>query len=404
MIELPKQVSFVLEELNKNTYEAFIVGGCVRDSLMNKTPYDFDITTDATPQQIKQIFAKTYDTGLQHGTITVCIDKMNFEVTTYRIDGTYTDGRHPDSVVFTKKIEEDLSRRDFTMNAIAYNPKDGFVDFFEGQEDIKRNVIRAVGVAEKRFQEDGLRMLRAIRFSAQLNFDIDNATWLALKDNAYLIQNISCERIYSEFTKILLSENIHRISLLWKSGLLSLIVENSDDYMQKHGEEIIQYLLKCEKNISLRLALIMQHTSSKVAEKILKSLKVDNKTKKEVCTFVDNIFTEFSSDLYSVRKALSLLGVDNFKKIIYLKHCVGISVTDISENLELIIEQKDCINLREMKINGDHLKKLGIKDGKKIGLILNQLFDMVLHEPQKNNRKFLLAAAEKLNNNPKTFY
>ena len=396
MITLPKEVSFILEELNRHHHEAFIVGGCVRDRLMGKTPYDFDITTDALPQQIKSIFKKNYDTGLQHGTVTVCVDHTNFEVTTYRIDGVYTDGRRPDSVSFTKRIEEDLSRRDFTMNAIAYHPTEGFVDFFEGQEDIERKVIRAVGVAQKRFQEDALRMLRAIRFAVQLGFDIDSDTWLALKEKAHLIKQISSERIYAEFSKILLSEDIQKVSLLWESGLLPLIVEGSDVYMAQYAEEIMHSLLKCKASGSLRLALFMQNSSLETVEKILKKLKVDNKTRREVGLFVDNLFREFPSDAYALRKALSKLGAETFQNILYLKQCVGISIADTEEALNRILQQSDCIHRREMNINGEDLKQLGIVDGKEIGWFLQQLFEQVLHDPKKNSREALLCEAKRL--------
>ena len=219
-MQLPEQVKFIISELNKNGYEGYIVGGCVRDYLMGIPPHDYDITTSALPEEVKAIFPHTVDTGIEHGTVTVIIDKIGYELTTYRIDGEYKDNRHPEQVIFTDKLAGDLSRRDFTVNAIAYNDQRGYVDMFGGMEDIKKAIIKGVGEPSKRFQEDALRMMRALRFSAQLNFSIEENTMLALKENAQLIKNISIERIREEFFKLIISDHNERLDLLYESGML----------------------------------------------------------------------------------------------------------------------------------------------------------------------------------------
>ena len=213
-ITLPEDVNALLQTLNNGGYEAYIVGGCVRDSILGRIPQDWDITTSALPEQTKALFSHTFDTGIQHGTITVVLNKTNYEITTYRIDGDYADGRHPDQVSFTSNLEEDLLRRDFTMNAIAYHPAEGFRDPFGGQEDISRSLIRGVGEPAKRFQEDALRMLRCVRFAAQLGFQVDDATYTALQENAALIEKISVERIHEELDKLWKSPFPEKLSLL----------------------------------------------------------------------------------------------------------------------------------------------------------------------------------------------
>ena len=237
-MQLPEQVKFIISELNKNGYEGYIVGGCVRDYLMGIPPHDYDITTSALPEEVKAIFPHTVDTGIEHGTVTVIIDKIGYELTTYRIDGEYKDNRHPEQVIFTDKLAGDLSRRDFTVNAIAYNDQRGYVDMFGGMEDIKKAIIKGVGEPSKRFQEDALRMMRALRFSAQLNFSIEENTMIALKENAQLIKNISIERIREEFFKLIISDHNERLDLLYESGMLpyffpelkKIIEDNSISY------------------------------------------------------------------------------------------------------------------------------------------------------------------------------
>ena len=223
MIKLPETTEYIIEKIEKNGFEAFAVGGCIRDSLLGRVPNDWDIATSAKPEDIMNIFENTVETGIEHGTVTVVIDKEPYEVTTYRIDGDYTDGRHPDSVEFTENIEEDLSRRDFTINAMAYNNSTGLVDVFGGRDDLENKVIRCVGDPRKRFEEDALRMMRGIRFSAQLGFSIENDTFKAIEEMSDLISAVSIERINVEFTKTLMSDT-KKIMIYHESGILKNIL------------------------------------------------------------------------------------------------------------------------------------------------------------------------------------
>ena len=222
-MNMPKDVEFIIEEIEKNGFEAFIVGGCVRDALLHKEPEDWDITTSAKPEEIKKIFKKTIDTGIEHGTVSILLGRNTYEVTTYRLDGKYSDGRHPDKVEFSPLLEEDLKRRDFTINAMAYSKKVGLVDLFEGEKDLKKGIIRCVGVAKERFGEDALRMLRAIRFSAVLGFEIEKNTEKAIVEIAPNLLKVSKERVLVEFNKSLLSSNVEKVNLIFEYGLYKYI-------------------------------------------------------------------------------------------------------------------------------------------------------------------------------------
>lgn len=316
-MKLPNNVQYILEKFNSNGFEAFIVGGCVRDSLLNKKPQDYDITTNAFPEKIEELFDKTIPTGIKHGTVTVLIDKNPYEVTTYRVDGEYLNNRKPKDVKFVSNIEEDLSRRDFTINAMAYSPYLGFKDCFNGKEDLKNKLIRCVGDPDKRFSEDALRMLRAIRFSCQLNFKIEKLTAESIRKNFKLIKNISMERIQSEFTKIILSNDPDRgLMLLRKLGFSDFLVEEFknlklincydlyDDIHDTYG--LINSL---PKKLHVRLAGLFYKVfnSENAVEKcrtILKKLKYDNNTINDTCNLVENI-NNISCNM--TRKKLKLL-------------------------------------------------------------------------------------------------
>ena len=251
-IAIPQDAVWILNKLNEGGHEAYIVGGCVRDSILGRIPQDWDITTSALPEETKTIFDHTFDTGIKHGTITVVLHHENYEVTTYRIDGEYADCRHPDEVSFTKKLNEDLLRRDFTMNAIAYHPKEGFRDPFHGQEDIAAGIIRGVGEPARRFQEDALRMLRCVRFSAQLGFAIDPETWAALCANTALIQKISAERIREELQKLWLAPFANKMPLLWESGLLAQIDATLSASLIANSQTLLEEISLCPKDNILR--------------------------------------------------------------------------------------------------------------------------------------------------------
>lgn len=380
-MQLPENVEFILRELYKNGYEGYIVGGCVRDYLMGTNPHDYDITTSALPEDVKRIFPHTVDTGIQHGTVTVIIDKIGYELTTYRIDGEYKDNRHPEEVIFTDKLSGDLSRRDFTINAIAYNPIKGYVDLFKGQEDIKNKIIRGVGIPSKRFQEDALRMMRAVRFSAQLDFSIEEKTLNALKENAPLIKNISIERIREEFFKLILSDHNERLDILLNSGMteyfLPEILNKSFDYGK---------INTLSKDITVRLAYIFYGIEFNIVNKIMKRLKADNKSTSIVTSLVK--YSNYNiTDLYSMRKLISLTE-ENTPKLIEL---MG-AVKNISMEKETEIYNKvknDCCSLKSLNITGKDLMDIGIT-GKAIGQALNKALDYVMREPDNNDKEILL--------------
>lgn len=395
-MNIPKQVLYIIQTLEKNGFEGFIVGGCVRDYVLGFEPKDFDITTDALPQQIKTLFNHTIDTGIEHGTVTVVLDKQNFEVTTYRIDGEYKDNRRPEKVVFSKKIEEDLSRRDFTMNAIAYCHKKGFVDCFGGVEDIKNKVIKGVGDAHIRFNEDALRMMRGVRFSAQLGFDIEQKTFDAIKQNAYLIKNISIERTRDEFLKLVKSDYIEKLYLLKETDLYKYFIQEIEPIFNEYNKNIL-ILKKLPKD--LRFYYIISHLDEKEGETLLKRLKLDNKTIKEAKTILKYFNYKFIDDRKQTRKIMSLIAPDIFKKIIQIKFCISLIQNDlitckmydnIYDEIDETIVKKHCFSLKTLAITGQDLKQIGVKDGKQIGQFLQTALNLVIENPQKNEKSVLL--------------
>lgn len=396
-MNIPKQVIYIIEQLQKSGFEGFIVGGCVRDYLLGFEPKDFDITTDAMPQHIKNIFNHTIDTGIEHGTVTVVIDKQNFEVTTYRIDGEYKDNRHPEKVIFSKKIDEDLSRRDFTMNAIAYNINKGFVDPFGGKEDIKNKVIKGVGDADKRFKEDALRMMRGVRFSAQLGFNIEEKTFLAIKENASLIKNISIERIRDEFLKLIKSDYIEKLNLLEETKLYKYFLPEIEPIFKNYKKNI--FILK-NLNKNLRLAFILSHLDEKNVETILKRLKLDNKTIKETKTIIKYFNYNFIEDRTETRKLLCQIGEPSLlKKILEIKFCISLiennliqckKYDNIYDEIDETIRKNQCFSLEKLAITGNDLKDIGITNGKDIGNILKIALNLVLEQPNKNDKEILL--------------
>ena len=318
-ITLPEDVNALLQTLNNGGYEAYIVGGCVRDSILGRIPQDWDITTSALPEQTKALFPHTFDTGIQHGTITVVLNKTNYEITTYRIDGDYADGRHPDEVSFTSNLEEDLLRRDFTMNAIAYHPAEGFRDPFGGQEDISRSLIRGVGEPAKRFQEDALRMLRCVRFAAQLGFQVDDATYTALQENAALIEKISVERIHEELDKLWKSPFPEKLSLLLSSGLLPHIDNLLDKRLTALGETLVPQLKAAPISAPLRWTLVLQSFTEAEAKTFCKKLKFDNATAKQIQTYLRHLSQPIPQTPYEVRKLAGILGVELTENLFILQ-------------------------------------------------------------------------------------
>ena len=395
-MNIPKQVVYIIEQLEKNGFEGFIVGGCVRDYILGFLPKDFDITTDALPQDIKNIFDYTIDTGIEHGTVTVVLDRQNFEITTYRIDGEYKDNRRPENVTFSKKIEEDLSRRDFTMNAIAYSIKRGFVDPFCGIDDIKNKLIKGVGDADTRFKEDALRMMRGVRFSAQLGFDIEDETFLAIKNNAKLIENISIERTRDEFLKLIKSDYIEKLNLLEETKLYKYFIPEIEPIFKNYKKNIF-ILKKLSKD--LRLTFLLSHLDEKIGEEVLKRLKLDNKTIKETKTIIQYFNYNFVDNRVETRKLMSIIEPDLFKKILEIKFCISLIENDlikckkydnIFDEIDETIRKNHCFSLKTLAIKGNDLKQIGITDGKKIGDCLKLALNIVLEQPDKNEKDWLL--------------
>ncbi len=403
LMNMPGQVSYIIKTLENAGFEAYIVGGCVRDFLLGKSPKDWDITTSALPLETKKLFPHSYNTGIQHGTITVVIDKVNYEVTTYRIDGKYVDFRHPSEVTFTSKIEEDLSRRDFTMNAVAYNEKFGFQDPFDGLGDIKNHVIRAVGDADKRFKEDALRMLRCVRFSAQLDFEIEKKTYDSVLRNSALIKNVSVERIRDELSKLLISPKPEKIIELKKTFLLKEIFPFLEDKIY-YGCKITEILRYFQKNgissVSLLYSALFWDMSEKETFLAMRNLRFDNKTVKETTVIVSYSKNKTESNHYEVRKTLSEIGADVYRMLIDMRKAMFCEnfpefnkVVSAQNMFEEILLKGDCFNIKGLEIDGNVLKKIGVTDGKKIGAILSFCLEEVLKNPLLNTKKRLIEIA-----------
>lgn len=396
MINLPKNVKYILSTLNSNGYEAYIVGGCVRDSLMGIIPHDWDITTSALPEQVKALFNHTYDTGIKHGTITVLLDKIGYEVTTYRVDGIYKDNRRPSTVTFTRSLDEDLIRRDFTMNAIAYNDTTGLVDIFGGMADIENKIIRGVGKSSARFDEDALRMLRAVRFSAQLGFDIEEETYAAIKNKADLIEHISKERIREELLKLLAGRHVSRMPLLWESGLLRVISPMAADMAAMCGEKITAETAKAPSGGYERLIVLLYRLGADNAQKLLKELKFDNKTIKTVHTVIKYGDISGLRSRYDVKKLLSAIDRENFELLITVKNAQGEDTDGIRDIYQSVIAAGEPYQIKDLKINGNIIMERGLAKGKDVGERLEAVLDRVLAEPELNREEELIKVAEKM--------
>ena len=399
-INVPAPVQRILDILEENGREGYAVGGCVRDHILGIEPKDWDITTSAKPEEIKRIFdavdgIHTVDTGIQHGTVTVVIDHVGYEVTTYRIDGEYKDSRHPESVIFTDDITADLARRDFTMNAIAYNPKHGYVDPFNGREDIEKGLIRGVGDAAARFDEDALRIMRAVRFSAQLDFEIEEETKKAVYEKAHLIKNISTERVREEFTKTLMSDYPEMIGVFKKTGILDIFIPANNYDTDTHWRK----LQLCPKQLPVRLAVIMAYTDCGDINKTLKKMTYDNETSRMTAAIVKNSTLPLESE-YDIRVLINKMGADGAQLEIDFRNAnnnVGLIDLDNAKKMcetslmyEKIIKNKDCCTIGELAINGGDLQALGVPKGQRIGELLNTALDAVMHDPTLNTKEKLI--------------
>lgn len=386
-IEIPEEVEGLIKKLNSYGYEAFAVGGCVRDVLLGREPEDWDITTSASPGQVKELFKRTIDTGIQHGTVTVMKGHKSFEVTTYRVDGEYEDGRHPKSVQFTASLKEDLQRRDFTINAMAYSHETGIVDEFGGMEDLKSHTIRCVGNPIERFTEDALRILRAIRFSAQLDFTIEAKTREGISAIAPNMEKVSKERIQAELSKLLLSDHPEKIEEVYETGISPYV--SAAFHSADRSRLFLSPGLPKKKHI--RWAAFLKDTEEKKAVQVLKDLKMDNDTILRVRILNQWIYREIPPGKVQLRRAMSQMDPSQFDDLLVLKKWIGQTGIETLEHLtEEIRKNGDCISLKELKVNGSDLLAAGMKPGKQVGEELSRLLDLVLEKPELNRREILL--------------
>ena len=393
-ITLPTKVKQIISRLEKADYEAYAVGGCVRDSILKRSPEDWDITTSAKPEVVKRLFSATIDTGLQHGTVTVVIEKEGFEVTTFRLDGDYTDGRHPDRVAFTSSLTEDLRRRDFTINAMAYSEKTGLIDEFDGERDLEDGVIRAVGEAKERFSEDALRMLRAIRFAGQLNFKIEEKTFDAIKELSSNISKVSVERIAKELEKLLLSGNPEYIALVYETGIFSVIApevamlfENGEISASTKALSRASFPEKKEL-YQIRLAIFLEGLGADKAAKLLKRLKLDNDTINTVKKLLELSLREVENNETDMRRTVKDAGHKMMPLLLEMRRAKGLK--DNKELYQTVIDNGYCTSISELNINGKDLMDAGIPKGALIGSTLERLLELVIEKPELNTRESLL--------------
>ncbi len=398
IIDLPKNVENIIGSLEEHGFEGFAVGGCVRDSLLKKTPKDWDITTDALPEDMKKIFKKTFDTGIAHGTVTVLMDGVGYELTTYRVDGNYSDGRHPDSVSFSKSLSEDLCRRDFTINAMAYSHNKGIVDLFGGRKDLQNGIIRAVGDAKKRFDEDALRMLRAVRFAAQLGFKIDDDTFAAIKEKAKLLSNVSKERIFVELNKSLCGDFAQNIKMVYTSGLYRYIGKE----FAKLDESIYDfYPRKFPNKKHMYWAVFLENIENvEAVKKILFELKSDNATRNNTYLLVKELKNPLPSSDEDIRWSLHRIGADLFCDYIEIlksdKKNVDIldKIDTIENRYSQILKENHAYEISMLDITGKDLMDIGISKGPKIGEVLEFLLKKVIENPMNNEKSSLLRLAK----------
>ena len=439
IIQLPEKVKFIIDTIMEAGYEAYAVGGCIRDSILLREPSDWDITTSASPYQVKELFRRTLDTGIKHGTVTVMLDKEGFEVTTYRIDGEYEDGRHPKEVTFTRNMTEDLKRRDFTINAMAYNEKDGLVDIFGGLEDIRRRTVRCVGNPLERFSEDALRMMRAVRFSAQLGYRIEEETSNAIRVLASDLKKISAERIQTELVKLLTSPHPDYLRMAYETGITKVVLPEFDLCMiteQKNphhcytvGEHTLVAMQAVRADKVLRLAMLFHDmgkplcvttdeegidhfhghpsASEEIAGNVLHRLKFDNDTIYMVKKLVKYHDQYIEPQPKNVRRAIRKMGEDVFPLLLevkeadvqaqsdFLREKKEKNLKDVRDVYQRILEENQCVSLKTLAINGkDLIDQAGMKPGKELGEVLNELLDLVTEDPARNTREYLLKAAK----------
>lgn len=440
-MDMPKNVDTAINLLQSAGFEAYAVGGCVRDSLLGKTPNDWDITTSAKPEDMKSVFADFHciDTGIKHGTVTVVIDGEPLEITTFRLDGEYEDNRHPKSVTFTSNLGADLGRRDFTVNAMAYSKMTGTVDLFGGQNDLKNKIIRCVGDPDRRFNEDALRILRALRFASALDFEIEEKTAQSLLKNRALLGNISEERIAKELLKLVCGKGAKRILTDFAPVLFEILPELQPMYKNSHDNphhcyDIYEHTLIAVESIdpepTLRFAMLLhdcgkpavkkfdengvahfyghQRISAEISAQILARLKVSNKFRDEILFLVSNHDRwELYENTEKMPRYLSKFGLDGVLKLLKVMRADVLAqspeyryrldqIADAEEIAKNLAEQKPCLSLRELQINGRTLMDIGIPQGRKLGAVLAQLLDEVIDGVTKNTQEALTTRAREI--------
>lgn len=436
-IQLPEKVNQIIHTLQAHGFEAYAVGGCVRDSILGRVPDDWDITTSATPLETKALFPRTFDTGIEHGTITVLIDKDAFEVTTYRVDGKYEDSRHPSEVTFTRSLKEDLLRRDFTINAMAYNDEEGLVDIFGGMQDLENKIIRCVGNAKARFGEDALRILRAVRFAAQLGFSIESETQAGISELAPTLSNISAERIQVELVKMLISKNPGLLQMAYELGITKVILPEFDEMMATaqetphHKYSVGEHTLKTIEFVPedkvLRLTMLFHDIGkplmktfdenkrahfkmhdikgAEMTKQILRRLKFDNDTTNKVVKLVQYHDYRMPAEPKNVRRAMNKIGEELFPYYLEVRKADTLAqseykkeeklqnIEDVKRCYEAILEKEECVSLKTLAVTGTDLIEAGFEPGKEIGEVLGNLLEIVLENPEYNTKEQLLKMA-----------
>lgn len=433
-IKIPPGAAKILRRLEEHGYEAYVVGGCVRDSLLGRNPNDWDITTSALPRQVKALFPRTIDTGLKHGTVTILEGGEPYEVTTYRVDGEYLDGRHPSEVTFTASLKEDLQRRDFTINAMAYSEKHGLQDYFDGLTHLENRLICAVGDPMKRFGEDALRIMRAVRFAAQLGYEVEAETVRAMKELAPTLSKISAERIASELEKLLLSPHPEKLRMAYECGITAVILpefdrcmetaQNNPHHCYSVGEHTIVSIGNARPDRVLRLAMLLhdfgkpackttdeegidhfhghQEVSAQMANDILRRLKSDNATRKSVVKLVRCHDRAVRLTPAGVRKAVVEIGEDLFPLYLEVKEADTLAQSEYRRQEKLdyledvrflyrkVLEEGDCLSMKDLAVKGDDLIAAGMRPGRQFREVLEAMFEDVIREPSHNEKTYLM--------------
>jgi len=438
-IKTPSYVNLAIDQLESHGFEAYIVGGCVRDSLLGEIPHDWDIATSAMPYEMLKVFSnfKTVETGLKHGTIMVLVDDKSLEITTFRRDGTYSDSRRPDSVTFSKELKEDLSRRDFTINAMAYNEKSSIIDIFDGIADLESKIIRAVGDADKRFGEDALRIMRCLRFSSVLGFEVESKTMLAANNKRKLLRNISHERISDELKKLVCGENAENVlrenseiifEIMPELKIMSTCTQESRYHIYNVWEHSLRAMSAIPAKPNLRLAALLHDCgksacktfdkngsahfyghakkSMDIAEIILKRLRFSNREIDCILSLIKYHSEILPISEKRIKKIISKLGENAFFDLLMLIRADisaqssdlfeerSIQIDECLKTAKMIIASSACLSLKDLAINGNDLIELGFAKDKKLGETLNIILNLVLENRAENDRAVLLKIAK----------